>query len=184
MRKNRSKLSLLAFMLICLGLNLLVTIKAFAEISEINITTKEQGAGIFCICPHCGEKQAHKIGVPCRSINYSKCGSAMIRDLQEKTDTEVTSGGQGVGGFCICPHCGEKQAHERGAPCRSINCSKCSTAMIRDLQEKTDTERTSGGQGVGGFCICPHCGEKQAHERGVPCRSVSCSKCKSTMIRE
>jgi len=78
MQKKRGKLSLLAFMLICLGLNLLVTTKAFAEVSEIDIATKEQGAGVFCICPHCSKKQAHERGVPCRSINCSKCSTAMM----------------------------------------------------------------------------------------------------------
>jgi len=34
------------------------------------------------------------------------------------------------------------------------------------------------------YCVCPKCGEKIAHQPGIPCRSISCEKCGVTMIRE
>ncbi|MGD2029073.1 MAG: hypothetical protein PVG86_03955 [Desulfobacterales bacterium] len=40
--------------------------------------------------------------------------------------------GEGPGGFCVCPNCGEKAAHELGRPCYEQKCSKCGTAMIRE----------------------------------------------------
>jgi len=40
------------------------------------------------------------------------------------------------------------------------------------------------GRGQGGFCICPKCGEKQPHQKGVPCQSINCPKCGSSMVRE
>ncbi|MBA3036093.1 MAG: hypothetical protein FP814_06320 [Desulfobacterium sp.] len=41
--------------------------------------------------------------------------------------------GQGVGqgGECICPGCGQRQAHERGKPCYGIKCPKCGKLMTR-----------------------------------------------------
>ncbi|MGW8284570.1 MAG: NifB/NifX family molybdenum-iron cluster-binding protein [Candidatus Deferrimicrobiaceae bacterium] len=52
-----------------------------------------------------------------------------------------------------------------------------------------------GGQGAGrmggpfaagpsGFCICPQCGQKEPHERAVPCLTRKCPKCGATMTRE
>ncbi len=40
------------------------------------------------------------------------------------------------------------------------------------------------GVGPGGFCVCPSCGMKVAHQRGVPCYSMTCPKCGVRMIRE
>jgi hypothetical protein len=55
--------------------------------------------------------------------------------------------------------------------------------------------RGQGGQGAGrmggpsaagpgGYCICPQCGQKEPHERAVPCLARKCPKCGATMTRE
>ncbi len=44
--------------------------------------------------------------------------------------------------------------------------------------------RTDGwGLGPGGFLVCPSCGTKVAHQRGVPCFTVPCPSCGTLMIR-
>jgi len=44
-----------------------------------------------------------------------------------------------------------------------------------------------GGQfaaGPGGKCVCTKCDYEEPHQRGVPCVSKTCPKCKSPMTRE
>jgi len=50
----------------------------------------------------------------------------------------VLAGGQGGGfaagprGYCICPNCGERAAHQSWTPCYEQQCSKFGTAMVRE----------------------------------------------------
>ena len=37
----------------------------------------------------------------------------------------------GPAGTCLCPQCGHREPHERGAPCTQKKCPKCGTAMTR-----------------------------------------------------
>ncbi|MCE5323699.1 hypothetical protein LLG46_10355 [bacterium] len=37
--------------------------------------------------------------------------------------------------------------------------------------------------GPGGDCVCPSCGHREAHERGVPCVEKTCPKCGTKMVR-
>ncbi len=48
---------------------------------------------------------------------------------------------------------------------------------------KKDGEKTEG-QGPGGFCACPKCGYKISHQRGVPCSTLICPKCKINLKRK
>jgi len=40
------------------------------------------------------------------------------------------------------------------------------------------------GAGPGGDCVCPSCGEKAAHQSGIPCLDLKCPKCGASMTRE
>ena len=37
----------------------------------------------------------------------------------------------GAVGTCLCPECGHREPHERGAPCTQKKCPKCGTTMTR-----------------------------------------------------
>ncbi len=39
------------------------------------------------------------------------------------------------------------------------------------------------GAGPSGDCLCPKCGFRSAHQRGVPCYNQKCPKCGSVMTR-
>ena len=38
------------------------------------------GAGGACICPTCGQRAAHRPGVPCLNERCPSCGVAMVRE--------------------------------------------------------------------------------------------------------
>ena len=40
------------------------------------------------------------------------------------------------------------------------------------------------GAGPSGYCVSPSCGNKVAHQQGVPCYSLECPKCGAKMVRE
>jgi len=46
-----------------------------------------------------------------------------------------------------------------------------------------EVEEARGG-GPGGYCVCQKCGYKISHERGVPCSTLKCPKCKINLVRE
>jgi len=40
------------------------------------------------------------------------------------------------------------------------------------------------GKWPSGYCICPKCGYKVAHQLGVPCSQISCPNCNINLVRE
>jgi len=48
----------------------------------------------------------------------------------------------------------------------------------------TKIEEIGKGKGPGGDCVCPECGHRQPHKRGVPCLRQECPKCGHTMARD
>lgn len=38
------------------------------------------GPGGYCVCPQCGHKEPHEIGIPCLQKQCPKCGAAMVRE--------------------------------------------------------------------------------------------------------
>jgi predicted Fe-Mo cluster-binding NifX family protein len=46
--------------------------------------------------------------------------------------------------------------------------------------------RVAGPQagGPAGYCVCTQCGQREPHERGIPCVERKCPKCGAIMIRQ
>ncbi len=42
-------------------------------------TKPGSGPGGDCVCPNCGHRQSHGVGVPCNTIKCEKCGTLMVR---------------------------------------------------------------------------------------------------------
>ena len=38
--------------------------------------------------------------------------------------------------------------------------------------------------GPDGYCVCPSCGQRKAHQAGVPCYKQKCPQCGTQMTRE
>jgi predicted Fe-Mo cluster-binding NifX family protein len=38
------------------------------------------GPGGYCVCPQCGHKEPHEVGIPCVQKQCPKCGAAMVRE--------------------------------------------------------------------------------------------------------
>jgi len=49
-------------------------------ITQTNMNQAITGCG-DCICPKCGKKEKHKLGVPCRSMKCKDCDNQLERDI-------------------------------------------------------------------------------------------------------
>ena len=47
-----------------------------------------------------------------------------------------------------------------------------------------DKIEEAAGQGPGGYCVCPKCGYKIPHQRGIPCSTLQCPNCKVNLERK
>lgn len=51
----------------------------------------------------------------------------------------------GPDGYCVCPSCGHREAHDTGEPCTELTCPECGAAMAReeaDDVEKAEEDKT------------------------------------------
>ncbi len=55
------------------------------------------------------------------------------------------------------------------------------TGPVRKGAVGLPLDETAGGPG--GFCVCPECGSRKQHERGIPCSQVRCPECNNSMTR-
>ena len=55
-----------------------------------------------------------------------------------------------------------------------------------DIERRSGRGRMGGplAAGPSGFCVCPKCGHKEQHQRGVPCVERQCSQCGAAMMRQ
>jgi len=51
------------------------------------------------------------------------------------------------------------------------------TGLAKEMERRHD-------MGAIGDCICPKCGEKTPHHRGIPCQEEHCPQCGAKLLRE
>lgn len=95
-----------------------------------------------------------------------------------------------------CDNCGTtwEVPFSGGRPheCPSCQSTKIHRAVGQGSQARRDQGgRRGGGMGMGGrgggatgFCICPKCGYRKAHGRGIPCQEERCPDCGGKLVRE
>jgi predicted Fe-Mo cluster-binding NifX family protein len=123
-------------------------------------------------------------------------------DLREVVQAWVT--GEIGGGFFTMPGCGgQGPRRHRGPPDgereetrmrngeRNQRGSRAGRGpgrggVMGPRQEGPGLGRRGGflSAGPGGFCLCPQCGHREAHARGIPCTQRTCSRCGALMSRE
>jgi predicted Fe-Mo cluster-binding NifX family protein len=85
------------------------------------------------------------------------------------------------------PGCRGQRRYKGGAWCTGkgtdgITSRGKSSGCATGAGRKGASGKTAGGPG--GFCVCPKCGSRKQHERGIPCSQVRCPACQSSMTRE
>jgi predicted Fe-Mo cluster-binding NifX family protein len=84
-----------------------------------------------------------------------------------------------------CPSCKEGQRGERAMPG-----GKGGKGAGRGQGRGQGGRCVRGGGGSGAtagpatFCVCPACGAKAPHERGIPCFQVNCPQCAGSKAQE
>jgi predicted Fe-Mo cluster-binding NifX family protein len=88
------------------------------------------------------------------------------------------------------PGCCGQRRYKEGARCAGRKKEGITSGGESSDSESRPQRKTSGrlprgkaAQGPGGFCICPICGSKQEHERGIPCSQALCPGCHGPMTR-
>lgn len=89
------------------------------------------------------------------------------------------------------PGCKGPRRYKSLTRCAGKGVAKGSSEENQSMQGKSRGRRSSdspsGRKGADGFafsCICPRCGARREHDRGIPCSQVQCPSCHSAMMRE
>lgn len=77
------------------------------------------------------DKEVHQCPV-CTSEDVVHINAGIGKEGKHEQEKELPRP-RGDTGFCMCPSCGLKLSHQRGVPCRSVECPECGEFMMREI---------------------------------------------------
>lgn len=128
-----------------------------------------------------------EISTPTFSRVYDVARQKFAKALVEGLVLKIEGGSYGFAeAWYKCNHCHtsfsppEKEIPTTCPVCRSIDFSELKegkNSSLSELLPRPVIHRT-------GFCLCQRCGLHISHQAGIPCQSLVCPSCGTSMIRE
>lgn len=176
--------------------------------TEEAVITKNVGPNVYDFLNKMGIKvftvdagTAKEVAERYKNAKLAEVDGPTVQQFYGKNTTILAGGRSGRGYYYACPGC----FTEVPCPLNSkglINCPGCGLGMNRvfdglvELLSPPNIAASyfnlAGGAGLGGGLglgpggnlICPNCGFVALQQRGVPCYTVNCPKCGTTMVRQ
>jgi predicted Fe-Mo cluster-binding NifX family protein len=82
------------------------------------------------------------------------------------------------------PGCRGPRRYRSGFRGGGRGCPGMGKASTRGRASAERGEAFEAGTRAGDACVCPDCGFRHPHERGIPCYQVSCPRCGQALVRE
>ncbi len=118
---------------------------------------------------------------------YSSCLKKIARAFTEGSSIVIEGGDVEFDRqWYRCTDCTIVFHHPGEGSAECLNCGSSRTEHINQQVLAWRKERAApvAGSEQEGFCTCPHCGYETPHRAGVPCFSITCPDCRTTLIRK
>jgi len=162
----------------------------FNNAAVINLLYEEYEA--LRLADYSGMKQEEaaklmNISRPTFTRIYSSCLQKLARAFTEGRSIVIEGGDVEFDKqWYRCHQCATVFHHHNAEHQECISCASDDTDHINQSIRDWRVERESPGRELNTdeFCTCPNCDYKVAHQPGIPCFSLTCPDCKTSLIRK